>query len=95
MTTQPGREADDPVQYERIVALHNYLTTRYAGLSLHWVKIYGNRWAHLLGGGRDILSVPLKLELNADYGLFIENPEILAGEDLSNVVELVKGAFEG
>ncbi|MEN6391238.1 MAG: hypothetical protein ABFD04_12545 [Syntrophomonas sp.] len=80
-------------QQERILQLHQEYSHRYPGLSLRWSRIYGSRWAHFLGGGAAVSFAPYKLALNNNFGLCIENPEILDPADLDIIVSELKGEF--
>ncbi|HWP97681.1 MAG TPA: hypothetical protein VN426_12625 [Syntrophomonadaceae bacterium] len=87
---QQETESDQDV---RIAQYHEYLTRQYPGLSLRWSRIYGNRWAHILGGRADVVFFPLKVELNQHYGVCIENPEILAEVELGRIITMLREVF--
>lgn len=80
-------------QKELINRLHGELSLQYPGLSMRWSRIYGSRWAHFLGGSADVSFSPLKMVLNQDFGLCIENPEVIARSDLEQIVVQLKGEF--
>jgi hypothetical protein len=80
-------------QEELIIRLHRDLSCKYPGLKMRWSRIYGSRWAHFLGGSAEVSFFPVKLVLNQDFGLWIENPEVLAQADLERIVGQLKGEF--
>ena len=47
----------------------------------------------MLGEVHDPTAVPMKLQINNEYGVIIEKHEILAMEDVENIVGLLKGEF--
>lgn len=81
------------LQQELILRLDQEYNRRYPGLSLRWTRIYGSRWAHFLGRASLSSNYPYKLVLNENFGLWIENPEILDPADLDTIVSELKGAF--
>lgn len=81
-------------QEELITRLHRDLSCKYPGLRMRWSRIYGSRWAHFLGGSAEVSFFPVKLALNQDFGLCIENPEVLTQADLERIVGQLKGEFD-
>lgn len=80
-------------QQELILDLHQEYSHRFPGLVMRWSKIYGSRWAHFLGGGTIVSFSSYKLALNNDFGLCIENPEMLNPAVLDTIISELKGAF--
>lgn len=80
-------------QEEMINRWHRELGSRYPDLRMRWARIYGSRWAHFLGGSADVSFFPVKLVLNKDFGLCIENPEVLAPNELDSIISELRGAF--
>lgn len=80
-------------QQERIAQLHREYSRRYPGLIMRWARIYGSRWAHFLGGSGTVSFAPYKLALNDNFGLCIENPEILDPADLDAIISELKEEF--
>jgi hypothetical protein len=80
-------------QQELILHLHQEYRHRYPGLIMRWARIYGSRWAHFLGGSGTVSFVPYKLALNDNFGLCIENPEILNPADLDTIISELKEEF--
>lgn len=78
-------------QEELIKLLHRKLSLQYPALSMRWSRIYGSRWAHFLGGSTDVSFFQVKLALNEDFGLCIDNPQILAHTDLERITAQIKG----
>lgn len=62
---------------EFIAYISRKLLALYPGLLFRWSKIYGNRWAYLCGNSSEVALNPLKIALNHDYGICIDNPDIL------------------
>jgi hypothetical protein len=89
----PGNVEDIPATFSRIVSLNRYLSAAYPGIRLRWAQIYGARWAHLLGEVHELTAIPLRLQINQNYGLLIENPEILGQEDVDFITSVLKGEF--
>ncbi|MGI6467828.1 MAG: hypothetical protein GXZ09_02565 [Syntrophomonadaceae bacterium] len=82
-----------PAIIGKMVRLEQQLGAAYPGIKLRWARIYGRRWSHLLGEVHDPTAVPMKLQINNEYGVIIEKHEILAMEDVENIVGLLKGEF--
>lgn len=91
MCTENGEDIREIMS--RIVRLDRELCAAHPGIMLRWARIYGTRWAHLLGEVHELTAIPLKLQINQEYGLIIENPEILSAKDVESIVDLLKGEF--
>jgi|GEM_PF-1725180 len=78
---------------EFIRLFHDALLAHYPGLRLRWVNIYGKRWSHLYGD-YDIVAIrPLKVQLNNNYGICIDNPEIIGRRNLEEIIAILKEFF--
>jgi hypothetical protein len=70
------------------------LIRAYPDLKLRWVRIYGKRWAYLYGNfDNEGALAPLKIQLNHDYGLCLDNSEVIPETDLVNILKLLKERF--
>lgn len=70
------------------------LVRAYPELKIRWARIYGKRWAYLYGNSSDVsCQAPLKIEINQDYGLCIDNNGIISVEELDKVVATIKERF--
>jgi len=76
-----------------ITASHQALLEQYPGLQVRWVRIYGKRWAHLYGDSSGISCHALKMQLNQDYGIFIDNPELIPYGNLEEIIATLKEYF--
>jgi len=74
---------------------HDELIKVYPDLQVRWVRIYGKRWAHLWGSSSELCShTPLKIKINQDYGLCIDNSELIPAADLEKVVNEIRERFK-
>jgi len=78
---------------EFIRLFHEALLAQYPGLQLRWVSIYGKRWSHLYGDSDIVALQPLKVQLNNDYGICIDNPEIIPHRNLEEIIAILKEFF--
>lgn len=76
-----------------VKASHQALTELYPVLKVRWSRVFGNRWAHLLGNHQEISFSPLKVRLSGGYGLFIDNPDSLPGQEIQEVIITLKDVF--
>lgn len=65
----------------------------YPDLNLRWAKIYGKRWSFISGKGNPQNFNSIKLRLNRDYGLFIDNPEILSRFECEELLQSLQECF--
>ncbi len=68
----------------------------YPDLILRWSRVYGKRWSYLFGGeeSQDIVGLnPLRIKLNSDFGVCIENPDRLTQAELDQLTGLLKECF--
>jgi len=77
-----------------IKACHQRLLERYPDLHLRWVRIHGKRWAHLYGDTDRISWQPLKLSINNNYGIFIDNPQIIPEADRQEIMTSLEKCFK-
>jgi|UPI0000573E91 hypothetical protein len=63
-------------------------------IKIRWARIYGSRWAHLLGNFDDIALKPLRIKLNNNYGILIDNSNSLPPADLQQLIAILKECFE-
>lgn len=84
----PGSPEDKLIGY-----INQELLALYPGLMLRWSKIYGSRWAYLCGSRGEVLLNPVKIALNHDYGLYIDNPDIFNKDELENIILSLKELF--
>lgn len=79
---------------QMIPSLHQCLQQNYPGLQLRWSRVYGRRrWAHIYGGSEIFSLNPLRVELGADYGLYIDNPELIPPADRDYIISLLQVAL--
>jgi hypothetical protein len=78
---------------EFIEVFHRALVEQYPGLQVRWVRIYGKRWAHLYGDAGDISCHPFKMQLNQDYGICIDNLELISHQKLEEIIATLKEHF--
>lgn len=79
-----------------IRACHQVIIQAYPGLILRWSRIYGKRWSYLYGGeeGPDTVGLnALRIKLNSDFGVCIENPDRLTQAELNQLTGLLKECF--
>lgn len=77
-----------------IMKFHDALHKQYPGIQIRWMRIYGKRWAHMYGDGTVIALQPLKIQLNQDYGICIDNPELIPSENLDELIAVLKEYFK-
>lgn len=83
-------EHDQDEDIEFIKACHQAIMELYPGLNLRWVHIYGKRWAHLYGNsGEPGSHSPLKIKLNENYGICIDNSELIPPQDLVQITAII------
>ncbi len=84
----PGAPQEEFIKY-----MNQELLASYPGLIFRWSKIYGSRWAYLLGSSDGIAFNPVKIALNHDYGICIDNPDILIKGELDKLIFNLKESF--
>lgn len=67
----------------------------YPGLKVRWAKIYGNRWSYLFGNSGEVSLNSKKIRLNDEYGIYIDNSEILKLKELEELIAALKECFKG
>ena len=72
----------------------NQILRIYPQIKMRWARIYGRRWAQLLGNLADIPFKPLRVKLNDKYGLLIDNAHLLPPADLQQLIAILKECFE-
>lgn len=77
----PDSSEDESVKY-----LNQELLVLYPELIFRWSKIYGSRWAYLCGNSSEMAANPVKIPLNRDYGICIDNPDILSNGELDRLI---------
>lgn len=87
--------ADSEQSEEDIIpSLDRFLKQAYPGLQTRWSRVYGRRrWAHIYGTAEFFSLKPLRIELGANYGLYIDNPELIPPNDLDKLVDLLQHAL--
>ena len=85
---QPGSPEEEFIGF-----INRELLASYPGLILRWSKIYGSRWAHLCGNNAGIAMNPVKVALNHDYGICIDNPDMLGTYEVDRLVIILKECF--
>ncbi len=77
-----------------ICSCHEALKELYPKLIVRWARIYGYRWAFIHGTiTPDISTALVKLHLNNNYGLFIDNANIITPDDLNEIKNTLKEYF--
>jgi len=76
------------------MACHQRLLEQYPDLHLRWVRIHGKRWAHLYGDTGRISWQPLKLQINNDYGICIDNPQLIPESDRQKLFASLEECFK-
>ncbi len=77
-----------------ICSCHEALKELYPELIVRWARIYGYRWAFIHGTITDIISTGVvKLRLNDNYGLCIDNASIITPEQLNEINNTLKEYF--
>lgn len=83
---------DDDLHFIKVC--HEVLMEMYPGLQLRWVHIYGQRWAYIYGEPNEISShPPCKIRLSQNYGLCIDNNEMLSSSELESFTAIIKEHF--
>jgi hypothetical protein len=77
-----------------ICSCHQALKELYPELIVRWARIYGYRWAFIHGTITDNTSTGVvKLRLNDNYGLCIDNASIITPEQLNEIKNTLKEYF--
>ena len=77
-----------------IPSLDRSLKQTYPGLQTRWSRVYGRRrWAHIYGSVDFFSLNPLRIELGPNYGLYIDNPELIPPNDLDRLIDLLQNAL--
>jgi len=79
---------------EYLLFCDNQILHIYPQIEMRWARIYGSRWAQLLGNFVDIPFKPLRIKLNDKYGLLIDNANSLPPADLEQLIAILKECFE-
>jgi len=87
--------ADNGQDEEDIIpSLDRFLKQTYPGLQTRWSRVYGRRrWAHIYGSTEFLSLHPLRIELGPNYGLYIDNPELIPPNDLDMLIDLLQNAL--
>lgn len=75
------------------LACHQILMERYPELKVRWSRIYGFRWSHIYGNIEPTSFNPVKIRLNRNYGIFIDNANILTPDELEKIIKELKECF--
>ncbi|MDD3268619.1 MAG: hypothetical protein PHX14_04800 [Syntrophomonadaceae bacterium] len=78
---------------EHIAFFHQELLQLYPGLLLRWAKIFGSRWAYFYGNSREVALNTVKTTLKPEYGICIDNPDMLGTIELERLVIKLKECF--
>lgn len=66
----------------------------YPELQLRWSRIYGSRWAYLSGSSADAISLnPIRMKINHEYGLCIDNADVISASQLEDIIQSLKGCW--
>ena len=77
-----------------ICSCHDALKELYPQLIVRWARIYGYRWAFIHGTITDNISTGVvKLRLNDNYGLCIDNAGIINPDELNEIRNTLKEYF--
>lgn len=77
--------------YENLAACQKAMQELYPNLLLRWSHIYGNRWAHISGDTTDTVCLnPVRIKISQDYGICIDNVEIVNTSQLEDIVKDLK-----
>lgn len=77
-----------------IPPIDHYLKQAYPGLQTRWSRVYGRRrWAHIYGTSEHFTLNPMRVELGANYGLYIDNPELIPLTDLDRIISQLRSAL--
>lgn len=78
-----------------ILSCHQALKELYPELIVRWARIYGHRWAFMHGSAADDISLStLKVQLNNEYGLCIDNAPIITLAELDTIRTTLKEYFD-
>jgi hypothetical protein len=70
------------------------LQRAYPELLLRWSRIYGSRWAYLTGTGSETACLnPTRIRISREYGICIDNAEMITLEELSEIVHTLEECF--
>lgn len=77
-----------------IHSCHEALKELFPELIIRWARIYGYRWAFIHGTiTPEISTAPVKVRLNDNYGLCIDNASIITPEQLNEIKNTLKEHF--
>jgi len=85
------RQRDEDLDF--IKACHEVLAELYPSLHLRWVRIYGKRWAYIYGNWEYLDQGSLRIQLSQDYGICIDNAELVAPLELDQLAAIIKEHF--
>lgn len=72
---------------------HHTLVNAFPGLQLRWVRIYGKRWDHMYGDAGAFSGQALRIKLNTNYGLCLDNPELIPTPELETIIAMLREIF--
>lgn len=78
---------------EYIILCHQALLNLYPGLKLRWSQIYGPRWSHVYGNIEGVSCDSFRVQLNAKYGVNIEDAGYFAPQELHGIINTLKRCF--
>jgi hypothetical protein len=77
-----------------IISCHQALQELYPGLIVRWARIYGHRWAFIHGSAStDINAVTLKVRLNDEYGLCVDNVRVIPSSQMDEIITTLRSLF--
>lgn len=66
----------------------------YPELLLRWSRIYGRRWAYLSGNSAETICLnPTRIKVSPEYGICIDNVEVLSPFELENMIKTLEGCL--
>jgi hypothetical protein len=76
-----------------MIKFHHALLKEYPGLQMRWARIHGKRWAHLYGESAVLALQPLRIQLSQNYGIILDNPELIPKDNLDELIAVLKEYF--
>lgn len=77
-----------------VLSCHQALKELYPELIVRWARIYGYRWAFIHGSAvADISAATLKLRLNDEYGLCIDNAMVITPSQMDEILTTLRSFF--
>ncbi len=74
-----------------MTACHKALLKTYPEIRVRWARIYGRRWSHILGDAEAESVSTLRVQLNDNYGICIDNGYLLSSREWEAIIETIKG----